>query len=259
MSDKIVYKKEYGIEYIQFKKLLELGVNHCYTLMNDNIDFTTGNQYENESLEKICKILNINKNQLLIPKQSHTDNVKCVNSLTSQDELIDVDGLITDKGEIAIASKNADCILLLFYDPINKVIANVHSGWKGTFKKIAEKTVIKMMNNYNCNAKDILCFINPSIRKCHFEVDVDVKELCEEIFKFTKRTDEFIKLGEEKEGKQKYYIDTVLINRILLEDTGLLPENIIDCNLCSVCNKDIIASARVQGKKFKRAMSAIIL
>jgi len=114
-----------------------------------------------------------------------------------------------------------------------------------------------MITNYNCKPENIYCFINPSIRKCHFEVDSDVKELCEYIFSFTNRTKDFIIKGEVKDKTQKYYIDTVLINRILLENLGLKSENIIDCEICSVCNKDKISSYRVEGKKFSRAIALI--
>jgi copper oxidase (laccase) domain-containing protein len=132
-------------------------------------------------------------------------------------------------------------------------------GWKGTFKKIGEKTVIHMITNYGCKPEIIFCFICPSIRKCHFEVDEDVKIICEEIFGFTNRINEFIETGNIVNGIQKYNIDTVLINRILLEKIGLKSENIIDSNLCSVCNKDIIHSARVEGKNYVRALAFIML
>jgi hypothetical protein len=174
----------------------------------------------------------------------------------------------------------------MLYDPKNKVIANVHSGWRGTFQKIVEKTVIKMRDMYNCNTSDIICCISPSIRKCHFEVGEDVKELCEGIFGFTNQTEKFIKKVENsteninmnldknskenknidldkglKENKninanqklnlstEKYFIDTVEINKILLRELGLKEENIIDSNLCSVCNNDIIYSHRAGDKK----------
>ena len=116
-----------------------------------------------------------------------------------------------------------------------------------------------MITNYTCNPQDIYCFISPSIRKCHFEVDEDVKDLCEDIFSFTGKTDEFIKKGKVVEGKQKYMIDTVLINRILLNSIGLKNENIIDCNICSVCNSDKINSYRVEGKNFRLATAIISL
>lgn len=216
--ENIVFKEFEGIKYIQFKRLLDLGITHCYTLKSEGIDFTRGNPNEKQSYDKICKALEISKESLLIPKQAHTDNIKCVNFNTKEKDLIDTDGLITDKKGITLVSKNADCILFLFYDPVKNVIANIHSGWRGTFKKIAEKAVLKMINNYECKPENILCFINPSIRKCHFEVDEDVKELCKEIFEFTKKTEDFIEFGETKDGKQKYLIDTVLINKLLLLD-----------------------------------------
>ena len=161
--------------------------------------------------------------------------------------------------EKILVSRNADCILFLLYDPKNKVIANVHSGWKGTFKKIVEKTVVKMRDYYGCNPEDIICCICPSIRKCHFEVDEDIKELCEDIFSFTGKTEAFIEKGNIVEGKQKYNIDTVLINKILLNDLGIKDKNIIDSNLCSVCNKDILYSYRAEGKASKRNVAIISL
>ena len=259
MNDNIIYKEDNQIEYIQFKRLLDLGIVHCYTLKREDVDSGTGKKEYDESFDRICGALKIDKEKILIPIQTHNDNIRCVNNETTKEELENTDALITDKKDVVLASRNADCILFLLYDPVKKVIANVHSGWKGTFKKICQKTIIKMINNYGCNPKDILCFISPSIRKCHFEVDEEVKELCEEIFKFTNRTSEFIKKGNIKDEKQKYYIDTVFINKILMEDIGIKSENIIDSGICSVCNKDKINSYRVEGKDFKRAIALIKL
>ncbi len=258
-NEKIIVKEEYGLRYIQFRKLLELGVNHLYTLKSDGIDFATGGNLENKSYNTVAQILKIPREKILIPKQTHTDCVKCVDERVNYESLNFTDGLITDRKGLALATKNADCILLNFYDPVKKVIANVHSGWRGTYKKISEKTVVKMINNYGSKPEDIYCFINPSIRVDHFEVDEDVMELGREIFKFTSRTNEFIKKGRVFDNKQKYNIDTVLINRILLETLGLKPENIIDCDICSYCNKDEVASARAEGQGYRRAVSVMMM
>ena len=275
-NENIIYRNECGIEFIQFKRLLDLGIMNAYTLKGKDTDFTFNKENSKSSYDRICNALGIKMEQILIPKQAHTDIVICANENTTQEDLVDIDGIITDKKDIVLATRNADCILFMFYDPAKKVIANVHSGWKGTFKKIAQKTVVKMMTNYGCKAEDILCFISPSIRKCHFEVDEDLKELCEEIFDFevnkeleivkeanrnnienSKIAELVIEKGEIVEGMQKYFIDTVLINQILLEDVGLKHENIIDSGLCSFCNQDKINSARAEGKNFKRAIALI--
>ncbi len=258
-NDNIIYQDKEDIQYIQFKRLLNYGVNHCYTLKGEDLDFSQSSEREKSSYEKISKALGIEENTLVKPIQTHTENVKCIAEVQPSEELQDIDGLITNQKNIALTTKNADCILFLFYDPVKKVIANVHSGWKGTFQKIAEKTVVKMINAYQCKPSDIICCICPSIRKCHFEVDEDVKELCSSIFGFTNRLEDFIEVGEIKEGKTKYMIDTVLINQILLEEIGLKKNNIIDCGICSVCNQDKIHSARVEGEKFRRATAIIVL
>lgn len=258
-NEEIVYVKKDNIEYIQFKKLLKYGIKHAYTLKGEHIDFSFNQELNSSSYEKLCDALDIDTNCIVQPVQTHTDCVKCIDEIMSSNELEDVDGLITDRKNIALTTKNADCILFLFYDPIKKVIANVHSGWRGTFQKIAEKTVVKMINYYGCNEKDILCFISPSIREDHFEVDEDVKILCENIFEFTQKTEEFIKEAQLVNGIQKYYIDTVLINKILLLNLGMKEKNIIDSNLCSACHNDKIESVRIDKEKAKRATAIIVL
>lgn len=258
-NEEIIYVQKEGIEYIQFKKLLKYGIKHAYTLKSDGIDFGFNQDKNKESYEKLCRALEIDDKTVVQPQQMHTDVVKCIDEVQATSDLSNVDGLITDKQGIALTTKNADCILFVFYDPAKKVIANVHSGWRGTFQKIAEKTAQKMINNYGCKPEDILCFISPSIRKDHFEVEEDVKKLCEGIFEFTGRTEEFIEIGEIVDGVQKYYIDTVLINKIVLENMGLKAKNIIDCGICSVCNGDRVESVRVDGDKSGRATMIVTL
>ena len=52
--------------------------------------------------------------------------------------------------------------------------------------------------------------------------------------------------GKIKENKQKYNIDTVLINKETMLQMGLKEENIIDCGLCTVCNSDKFHSYRIE-------------
>lgn len=173
-SEDIILKKDKGIEYLQFKRLNDFNVKHCYTLKSDNINFSENSKERDESFIKIANSLDINPSFLVRPIQTHTANVRCIDKILNPKELNEIDGLITNKSDIALVARNADCILMLFYDPINKVIANVHSGWRGTFQKICEKTVQKMITYYQCKPENINCFICPSIRKCHFEVDLSL-------------------------------------------------------------------------------------
>ena len=258
-NDKIVIKQGNGIEYIQFKNLLQHGIKHAYTLKWEGINFRSDSKEEKESYKKIFESIGLDIKTYVKPQQRHTSKVTCIDKVMKTEELLETDGLITNKENITLVTTNADCILFLFYDPVKKVIANIHSGWRGTFQKIGENAIIKMIEEYKCKPEDIEIYIWPSIRKCHFEVDEEVKNECEEIFKYTEKTGEFIETGEVKDGKQKYFIDTVLINRILFLNQGIKENNIYDCDICSVCNNDKIRSYRAEGKDFKLATSIISL
>lgn len=166
------------------------------------------------------------------------------------DELKDVDGVVTNKKDIALLTTSADCISFLLYDPVKKAIGSIHSGWKGTLKGIIVKAIEKMITEYHSKPEDIICCICPSIRQCCFEVDEDVKDLFYNKYKNLKNIDEIIKLGDKKEDKQKYYIDTVKINIELLKNIGLKEKNIIDSNICTMCHSKEFHSYRADGKSF---------
>lgn len=270
-NENVIHIKKDNIEYLQFKRLLELGVKHAYGLKpaiyNTKPGITSEERY-NESInnyKKLCNAIDVDFNSLVKPRQEHTDVVESVDFLP-QNAIIEiepyecVDGLVTNIPNCTLASTNADCILLLLYDPVKKVIANVHSGWKGTFQKIGEITVKKMIKEYNCNPKDMIACICPSIRKCHFKVRTDVKDECEKIFKYTNRLDEIMHYIEKDEiGEDSWLVDTVLINKILLTDCGLKEENIIDSEICSVCSSEMVHSYRVEGKGYGLSCAIICL
>ena len=116
-------------------------------------------------------------------------------------------------------------------------------------QRISVKTVQKMVNEFGSKPENIICCICPSIRKCHFEVDKDVKDLFEKEFEdlnINQNTD----IMEKQKDKEKWNIDTVLINKIILEKADLKTENIIDSGICSVCNKDLIHSFRVEKQRY---------
>lgn len=276
-NENIIHITKEGVQYLQFRKLLEYNdiITHAYSLGTD-INFRTAKpdkqEIQKEEYEKsinnykrICNELNINYLNVVKTNQEHTDNIQIVNTKINKnyidvnlEQYNDTDGLITNKQNLILSTTNADCILMLFFDPETRTISNVHSGWKGTVKRISVKTVEKMIKEFRCNPENIICCISPSIRKCHFEVSEDVKEIFEKEFtdlQINKRID----IMEKQEGQEKWNIDTVLINKIILEQVGLKKENIIDSGICSVCNSDLIHSYRVEKEGYGLATALISL
>ena len=262
-NENVIHVKKNGVEYLQFRKLLEYSdiIKHAYaiglepnfrTARAKNATPLTKEEYEKavNDYKKLATLVGIDYIDIAKPNQAHTKNIKIVEKKVNGNEpdfnlkeYEQIDGLVTDKKNIALATTNADCILLLFFDPTKRVIANVHSGWRGTLQRISIEAVNKMKNDYGCNPEDIICCICPSIRKCHFKVHKDVQEPFYNEFKELKEINEII---VPVENENRWSIDTVRINQIILEQVGLKKENIIDCGICSVCNSDLIHSYRVE-------------
>lgn len=261
-NENVIHIKKDGVEYIQFRKLLAYQdiINHAYSLgIDKNYRTAKANKEKLEDkmyqkavkdYEELCNRIGSKAEHLVKTNQEHTNHVKIVKekiNLSKPDfnlaQYDQTDGMITNQSNLMLATTNADCILLLFFDPVKKVIANSHSGWKGTLQRISVKTVEKMKEEFNCKAQDILCCICPSIRKCHFEVDKEVKEDFEKEFQDIDNMNEII---VETIRDQKWNIDTVKINQIILEKEGLKPENIIDSKICSICHSDLIHSYRAE-------------
>ena len=249
----LVIKKSKSFEYMQYKRLLDLGINHAYLLRSDKVDFkNTYSDTEYESLKIVCDELNMNFDNMKIHIQTHTDTVKCI---TEEDlELENVDGLITNHKDIPLYTKSADCLLVLIYDPVKKVLANIHSGWRGTFQRILEKAVLKMVKNYESNPGDLVCALSPCIRKEYFEVGEEVGELCNDLFGYMENFNSIMTetKNETTPKEKKFLIDLPKINTNMLKEVGIKDENIIDCNLCSYTEKDKLYSYRREKLDAKR-------
>ena len=243
-NENVIHVKTDDVEYIQFRRLLEYKeLVHCYTLRVNDLNFTPGETII-PSNKRICNALKLDYMNVVKPIQKHTGVVKTIDKVEKTMDLNNIDGLITNKKDIILSTINADCNLVIYYDPVKKVIANVHAGWRGVIQRITSKAVEKMVKEFGCNTKDIICCICPGLRKCHFEVDYDVESIFREDYTYTGRIDEIV-LPSENPGKS--YIDITLVQKIILEEAGIKKENIIDSMLCSVCNKEKINSLRGNG------------
>lgn len=216
-----------------------LFINKPYNFKRDTIS----EQEMKNQFEKVEHETGIIFKKFLLPYQTHSNNVIVVDGNNYQDEFYNVDGLITNMKGVALCTFLADCQGILLYDKKNNVIGNVHSGWKGTLSRISTNAVNIMKEKFSSNPEDIIVYISPSIHKCCFEVDEELKKEFEEEFSDIKKDDLYIK-GEIKDNKQKYFIDTIEINKRVLLNLGIKEENINISDLCSMCNSNEIHSYR---------------
>lgn len=232
-------------KYIQFEKLKDKDeIIHYFT--KKPLDFNRKKIDENfikSEYEEMQKLLNYECKKIIMPGQNHTNTVKIVDENNLDDKFENTDGLITNLKNIALITSLADCQGILLYDSHNKVIGNIHSGWKGTLKRIIYEAIILMIKEYNSNPKNIEVYFCPSILQCCFEVDEDVKN--EFLEKFSDiNIENYISIGKITNNEQKYNIDTVGINVEVIKKLGIEEKNIYTSNICTKCNNNIFHSHR---------------
>lgn len=270
-----------ALDYLQFKKLLEFeNLVHAFTLKSHNVGFRKYDVFNviKESYEKIENEFKINENEIFQPYQNHTDKIikypnedlltnsqlnkaVIINNDYAEPATVDnFDGIITNKKDVATLLTFADCMPILLYEPKQQVMANIHSGWKGTVARIGIKAVDMMIKTYNCKAENIICCIAPCIHKDHFIVNDDVRQIYLNEFKDECKIYNIIEDTELTNDKGKQYkIDNILLYKVLLKQIGLLEKNIIDSELCTVCNKELFHSRRAEGNNFNTNATLMML
>ena len=131
--------------------------------------------------EALCQLLNISDDRLVMPHQTHETRVAHIDeqfmSLSAEEQqaaLEGFDALMTNLEGICIGVSTADCIPILLYDPQHRAVCAVHAGWRGTVKRIVEKTIAAMTETYGSRPADLIAQICPGISLDSFEVGDEV-------------------------------------------------------------------------------------
>ncbi len=212
--------------------------------------------YENQS--KLGKWLGIDADKIILPFQTHGTEVKEITDLffeladeEKMDYLNGVDAVFTRVPKICIGISTADCVPILFYDPMKQVVAAAHAGWRGTCGRIAEKTINALVETYKCNLQDILVTIGPSISAKVYEVGQEV------VGNFESAGFNIPEIVEIR--NKSVYLDLWKANRQSLLKAGIAAENIEVAGICTFTEHERFFSARRLGIKSGRLLSGIML
>ena len=237
-----------GIPFVRHGFSSRLGGVSEGAFASMNLSFTRGDDPAavRENFDRFCAAIGVDAEDVVISAQTHTANVKIVTAadrgqgITCEKEYTDVDGLITNDPDVVLCTQYADCVPLFFVDPVKRVVATSHAGWRGTAAGIAAVTVEKMVASFDCNPQDILAGIGPSIGYCCFEVDTPVYEAFCQVPVF----DEGCFTADPND---KYHVNLQEVNRRWMLKSGILPENITVTDLCTKCHSDVFWSHRITG------------
>jgi len=202
-----------------------------------NLGLQVGDKQENleENFKRFCSAVGVDREHLCIAYQEHTSNIVTISDASKiglKCPFESIDGFITSVAEVPLMVRFADCQGVFFYEPEMKVVAAVHSGWRGNAKNIIGKAVKKMVDEYKCRASDIVVGISPSLGRCCAEFSDPYKELPEHLHDFV-------------DGRM---VDLWEASRVQLLDAGVKEENIEIAGICTVCENERFFSYR-GGKK----------
>ena len=203
-------------------------------------------------LEDIASFLELNSTEIVIGKQTHSAEIEVITPTNKYKDFIGIDAYITQERGICIAVKTADCTPVLLFDPVEKVIAAIHSGWRGTVQNITGKTIAEMMEGFGVNPGDIIAAIGPCIGWHNYEVGKEVAEQFRGLF--PQNSAVIIEASNPNE-KSKLSVRHAIHQQLI--DSGIKPENIEISETCTFDNSTEFHSARRDGAQTGRMVNGI--
>ena len=212
------------------------GVSTLPHLRSLNVGENRGDDPQNPKINVslLCQAAFLPQN-VVSALQIHSADIMYVDRIPPQKPSLD--GFYTDKKDITLCVKVADCLPVLLCDPRAGLVAALHAGWRGSASGIV-KNGVSLLRERGSDPKDLLCAIGPSIGKCCFEVREDfISE-----FSSLAGRDAANRFIEERGGS--FYADLKEFNRSLLLSCGVLPQHIDVSPDCTCCRPDLFFSHR---------------
>lgn len=192
--------------------------------------------------------LRIDPRRVVTCRQVHGDTVHVIGEVP--DKPPEADAIVTSISSIFPAVKTADCLPVLLLDPVKKIAAAVHAGWRGTVLRITRKVVHLMEDCFGTETSNLVAALGPAIGPCCYEVDnrvlVPLSRNVPDWERFVTPT-----TGEETLGAHprftSFRLDLVAVNEMELTMLGVHERNIFRAGFCTSCTPALFFSHRRDG------------
>ncbi len=223
--------------------------------------------------KKLLAALDAKKMHLVSQRQFHSALARTFDAPPEQP--LRGDAALTCTPGLLLAVLTADCVPILLVDTKQRVIAAVHAGWRGTLKRVAEKTLGKMRMTFGTRPRDVRAVLGPAIGRCCYEVGPEVAQAFHSQFAHARDwfdgpfdrlvTDDTPNplqwLNMHPPGHQpsppSVHLDLAAANHRQLENAGVPRANIFSSGLCTACRTDILFSHRAEFGKTGRLMGVV--
>ena len=250
-----------GVLYITFDLFSNVGLTHGFSTRvggvstgiykSMNLSFNRGDDEACvvENHKRFAAAVGYDYEKTVMSDQIHKTDIahvtECDAGFYTRKGITGMDGLITDVPGVPLMTFYADCVPLFFYDPVKKVVAAAHSGWRGTVAGIGRVMVDKLVSDNGCNREDILAVVGPSICGDCYEVSSDVVDGFSEAY-----GRDMADSISRPHGDGKFLVDLWEANRYVLESAGIKKEHIQISGICTYHNPELMISHReTEGKR----------
>ncbi len=228
------------------------GFNHAFTTRTNGLGGRKNGTKMPDDWKAVAEAFGINLDRVVTVNQVHGDTIVLVDDENYRAlKTVQADAMITNAQGIAIGVETADCVPILLFDPGKPAIAAVHAGWRSTVKRIVQKTLKRMQDEFGSDPSRMIAAIGPAIGPECYEVDEPVMGPMREAFPFWKDV-------SSERGPGKWGLDLVKANKRELAQAGLAEKNIHALGLCTSCRKDLFYSFRAEGRT-GRMLSVIMI
>jgi polyphenol oxidase len=230
-----------------------------------NLGFTDWDERDRvaENRRKFFGAIGAKKMRVVTLQQIHSDLIRRVDSMRPMDDALPGDAMFTRERGFLLAVQTADCIPVLLADRRRRAVAAIHSGWRGTVRRIAAKTLGRMQMEFGTSPGDVIAAFGPGIGGCCYEVGSDVVR--EFHAQFPKAREWFegpfdaLASGENDPNwlpwltmappghpppPPRVQLDLIAANRSILMDAGVPAANIFSSEYCTYCRSDLFFSYR---------------
>jgi hypothetical protein len=235
----MIRKKKDGVEWLEFELLADIPwISHGVFLKHGgvsegpyaslNAGMTSGDDARlvQRNREKIRAIISA---PLIMGKIHHKTNIGCI-PFDNPNLLEDCDGMVTKQKHLGLMITHADCQAALFVDPKQKVVANIHCGWRGNVQNIYAIAIDYLKKKMGCHPENLLVGISPSLGPEASEFKNYEVEIPQELWEFQYKPT---------------YFNLWEMSRMQLEKAGILPHHIQIAGLCThSCPEDYFSYRR---------------
>jgi YfiH family protein len=168
----MLYNNHHGIQWLQYELLAECPKIDFRVFLRHggvseepyaSLNFGSRGDESHKIAANIQKAQNIlGCASIVKADQQHGTNIGHITD-DNKEHTFACDALTTQKKDVALLIRHADCQAACFYDPINQAVSMVHCGWRGNVQDIYQKTIDYMKDVYGSQAANLLVCISPSL------------------------------------------------------------------------------------------------